>query len=262
MSIPFFQLPDSLGYLSMDGQRKILTAPLGVKVNENVKAVLIELVSSSACVVCFELLEKTLQTRCCRAILCAQCYEGINVPKKCPRCNVPWKEGISMALLEGDRNINVCIASALCHFQDIAFTEKDTEKSQRQMEALKLLRENSREAQARQTMSDYVSRRLGFRVSEGCLDELTRLRAEVTNKDNLPRFDRLFFEIYEQYCINYSEIRIFKLVEIDQMTGCNQENMAHLYNIFRRLTAESSVHNDAVTASFPVAAGARLSEEV
>lgn len=262
MSIPPLQLPDSLDYLSMDGQRKILTAPLGVKVNENVKAVLIELVSSSACVVCFELLEKTLQTRCCRAILCAQCYQGINVPKRCPRCNVPWQEGISMALLEGDRNINVYISSALCHFQDIAFTGKDTEKSKRQVDALKLLRENSREDQARQTLSDYVSRRLGFRVSEGCLDELTKLRNKVTNKNNLPQFDHLFFEIYAQYCINYGEIRMFMLCDLDQMTGCNQENMAHLYNIFRLLTAESSVHNDAVTASFPVETGVRLSEEV
>ena len=77
MSIPSLQLSDSLDYLSMDGQIKMLTAPLGVKVNENIKAALIELLSSSACVVCFELIEKTLQTRCCRAILCAQCYEGI-----------------------------------------------------------------------------------------------------------------------------------------------------------------------------------------
>lgn len=239
MSIPSLQLPDSLDYLSMDGQRKILTAPIGVKVNENVKAVLIELVNSSICVVCFELLEKTLQTRCCRAVLCAQCYEGINVPKKCPRCNVSWKEGISMALLEGDRNINVYIESVLSHFQDVPFTGKDPEKSKRQVDALKLLREHSGGALARQTLSDNVSRRLGFRASEGCLDELTKLRNKVIIRDNLPQFDSLFFEIYEQYRINFSEVRLFKLSNISKIIGFNEENMDQLYNTFELLMAES-----------------------
>ena len=239
MSIPSLQLPDSLDYLSMDGQRKILAAPLGVKVNENVKAVLIELVSNSICVVCFELLEKTLQTRCCRAILCAQCYEGINVPKKCPRCNVSWKEGISMALLEGDRNINVYIESVLYHFQDVPFTGKDPEKSKCQADALKRLREHSRGASARQILSDNVYRRLGFRASEGCLDELTKLRNKVIIKDELPQFDSLFFEIYEQYRINPSEIRVFKLANISEMIGFNQEDLGHLYYTFQLLMAES-----------------------
>ena len=235
MSIPSLQLPDSLDYLSMDGQRKTLTAPPGVKVNENVKAVLIEQVSSSACVVCFELLEKTLQTRCCTAILCAQCYEGINVPKKCPRCNVPWQEGISMALLVGDRNINLHIESALRHFQDIAFTGKDTEKAKRQIDALNLLRE-SPEAKVR--LSDYVSRRLGFRVSEGSLNELIILRAKVLNKDNLPQFDSLFFEIFEEYCIGPGMIHVAKHCDIAALIGFNLENTSHLYDIFSLLKSE------------------------
>ena len=225
----------------MDGQRKTLAAPPGVKVNENVKAVLLEQVRGSVCVVCLELLEKTLQTRCCKTILCAQCYEGINVPKKCPQCNLPWREGISMALLEGDRNINEHIASALRHFQDVASTGKDIEKAKSQVDALNLLRESSLETQARQTLGDCVSRRLGFRVSEGCLDELTRLRTKVSKKENLSRFDSLFFDIYEQFCIDPGKIRLFKICDIGEMIGFNGENMAHLNMVFRLLEAESSV---------------------
>ena len=241
MNIPSLQSPATRNYLSMDGQRKTLAAPSGAKVNENVKAVLLEQVSGSACVVCFELLEKTLQTRCCKTILCAQCYDGINVPKMCPQCRFPWREGISMALLVGDRHINEHIASALGHFQDVASTGKDIEKAKCQVDTLNLLRESSGETEARQTLSDCVFRRLGFRVSVGCLDELTRARAKVFQKENLSRFDSLFFELYEQFCINPDQMRVAKIVAIGEMIGFDLENMAHLNKIFRLLQAESSV---------------------
>lgn len=240
MNIPSLQSPATCNYLSMDGQRKTLAAPSGAKVDENVKAVLLEQVSGSACVVCLELLEKTLQTRCCKTILCAQCYYGINIPKKCPQCNLPWRAGISMNLLEGDRNINGHIASALGHFQDVASTGKDIKKAKCQVDALNLICESSREAEARQTLWDCVSRRLGFRVSEGCLDELTRVRTKVSKKEDLSLFDSLFFELYEQFCIDPGQMRVAKIVDLGEMIGFTEENMAHLNKIFRLLQAESS----------------------
>ena len=127
------------------------------------------------------------------------------------------------------------------------------------MDALNLLRENSREAEARQILTDHVARRLGFRVSEGCLYEITKLRAKITYKDNLPRFDSLFLEIYEQFRINYDEIPVSKLFDAAEMTGFNKQNMGHIDDIFDLLMVESSVHNDAVSASSPVEVGASVS---
>ena len=151
MTIPSHQPPVPVDYISMDGQKKTLAAPPGVRVEDNVKAVLIDLASDCACVVCLELFEKSLQTRCCKTILCAQCYEGINVVKKCPQCNTRWQRGISQALQVGDRHINKQVEAVLKHFQDTVPTEQDIQKAKCQVNALNLLRDKSRKTGNLQT---------------------------------------------------------------------------------------------------------------
>ena len=146
----------------MDGQKKTLAAPPGVKVEDNVKAVLIDLASHCACVVCLELFEKSLQTRCCKTILCAQCYEGINVVKKCPQCNTPWQGGISRALQGGDRHINKQVEAVLKHFQDTVSTEQDIQKAKCQVNALNLLRDKSRKTGNLQTRNNTVNNLSSF----------------------------------------------------------------------------------------------------
>ena len=231
MTIPSYQPPVPVDYLSMDGQKRTLAAPPGVRVNDNVKAVLIDLASDCACVVCLELFEKSLQTRCCKTILCAQCYEGINVVKKCPQCNTPWQGGISRALQVGDRHINKQVEAVLKHFQDTVSTEQDIPKAKCQVNALKLLSDKPRKTGDLQTLNNSVFENSNLRLSRHGLNELKRLNSWIFEDNNLPAFI-LCSEMYLKSRISLTKLTLNDLwrtgIEIADMNMTRLNDTANL----------------------------------
>ena len=129
-------------YLSSEGNRKTLKS----LDNNSEKAAAVKFLSELECPLCNDVYEKTLQTRCCDYILCADCYSKIPVPKKCPNDRLLFTDSIQNDLKTAVRQINNQVERCVGLFSDVQPTEEtDTEKrlsrakSQAQNDAIQLI---------------------------------------------------------------------------------------------------------------------------
>ena len=129
-------------YLSSEGNRKTLRS----LDNDSGRAAAVKFLSELECPLCNDVHEKTLQTRCCDYVLCADCYSKIPVPKKCPNDRLLFTGSIQNDLKVAVRQINNQVERCVGLFSDVQPTEEsDTEKrisqakSQAQNDAIQLI---------------------------------------------------------------------------------------------------------------------------
>ena len=67
-----------------NGSQKKLTLSLDGSEISKAKSAALKNLASYECIICLYVHEKTLQTRCCQAVLCASCYLLLESPKRCP----------------------------------------------------------------------------------------------------------------------------------------------------------------------------------
>ena len=133
--------PDTIEFLSIAGGRKTLTSDSEDGAARAVKAEAIANLADFECLVCLDVQEKILQTRCCDAVLCAFCYLHIQPPRRCPNDSSPFSGRIERDLKPASRLVNGQIERLLRHFADAAAGSlpSDAYKSQAQRSALNQL---------------------------------------------------------------------------------------------------------------------------
>ena len=133
--------PDTIEFLSIAGGRKTLNSDSEDSAARAVKAEAIANLADFECLVCLDVQEKILQTRCCDAVLCASCYLHIQPPKRCPNDSSPFSGRIERDLKPASRLVNGQIERLLRHFTDAAAGSlpSDADKSQAQRSALNQL---------------------------------------------------------------------------------------------------------------------------
>ena len=133
--------PDTIEFLSIAGGRKTLDSDSKDSAARAVKAEAIANLADFECLVCLDVQEKILQTRCCDAVLCASCYLHIQPPKRCPNDSSLFCGRIERDLKPASRLVNGQIERLLRHFADAAADSlpSDADKSQAQRSALNQL---------------------------------------------------------------------------------------------------------------------------
>ena len=110
---------NTIEYLSLGLMRKTLTSHSDNSVVQAVRAEAIRNLKDFQCLICQDVQEKILQTRCCDAILCAACYLSIQQPAKCPGDSAPFCGEMVRDLKLASRQVNSQIDLLLSHFADI-----------------------------------------------------------------------------------------------------------------------------------------------
>ena len=111
--------PDTIEFLSIMGGRKTLSSDSEDSATRAVKAEAIANLADFECLVCLDVQEKILQTRCCDAILCAVCYLHIQPPKRCPNDSSSFCGRIERDLKPASRLVSGQIERLSRHFADI-----------------------------------------------------------------------------------------------------------------------------------------------
>ena len=126
-------------YISSNGNRKTLASTD----DGSVRAVAVNNLSEFQCLICFDVHEKPLQTRCCESVICASCYLSLPSPKKCPSDRNAFTGSIKEDLKVAGRLINKQIELLVKNFNDVPSPEIDIEKSQKQNDAITQLKSES-----------------------------------------------------------------------------------------------------------------------
>ena len=111
--------PDTIEFLSIMGGRKTLSSDSEDSATRAVKAEAIANLADFECLVCLDVQEKILQTRCCDAVLCAVCYLHIQPPKRCPNDSSSFCGRIERDLKPASRLVSGQIERLSRHFADI-----------------------------------------------------------------------------------------------------------------------------------------------
>lgn len=137
---------NTIEYLSLDVTRKTLTSHSDNSVVQAARAEAIGNLKDFQCLICQDVQEKILQTRCCDAILCAACYLSIQQPAKCPDDSAPFCGEIVRDLKLASRQVNSQIDLLLSHFADIPAKAllSDLGKCRAQSNAIVKLQEEGR----------------------------------------------------------------------------------------------------------------------
>lgn len=137
---------NTIEYLSLGLMRKTLTSHSDNSVVQAVRAEAIRNLKDFQCLICQDVQEKILQTRCCDAILCAACYLSIQQPAKCPGDSAPFCGEMVRDLKLASRQVNSQIDLLLSHFADIPAKPliKDLGKCRAQSNTILRLQEQGR----------------------------------------------------------------------------------------------------------------------
>ena len=143
-------------YLSSNGDRKVLQSSEDCPEKY---VVLRTFFSKYECIVCKDVYEKSLQTRCCDNALCATCYFSIPNPKKCPFDRKPFTGSIQNDLrCSGRLTDNIMSENSSMLFDDVQSTtsEADKRKCQAQNDVIKQFNPSStgRTSQPRRQRED------------------------------------------------------------------------------------------------------------
>ena len=132
-----------------NGSRKKLTLSLDGSEISKAKSAALKNLASYECIICLYVHEKTLQTRCCQAVLCASCYLLLESPKRCPHgcasSSAAFSGAITSDLEPAGRLVDNQVARLAAEFNDIEPIESDHGKdaAKKQKHALQQLRSAS-----------------------------------------------------------------------------------------------------------------------
>ena len=131
----------TIEFLSIRGERKTLTGHSDNRAVQAVRAEAIHNLEDFQCLICLDVQEKILQTRCCDAILCAACYLNIQPPKRCPNDSAPFSGQVVRDLKLASRLVSSQIDRLASHFAGIPadVSSDDLDKCQKQKNALRQL---------------------------------------------------------------------------------------------------------------------------
>lgn len=137
---------NTIEYLSLGLMRKRLTSHSDNSVVQAVRAEAIRNLKGFQCLICLDVQERILQTRCCDAILCADCYLNIQQPAKCPDDSAPFCGEMVRDLKLASPLVNSQIDGLLDHFADIPAKTlwDDLGKCRAQRDAIRKLQEEGR----------------------------------------------------------------------------------------------------------------------
>lgn len=154
-------------YVSSEGSVKEFETPK----DRSPKAFMADNLLDYKCVVCWDVNEKTLQTRCCQALICASCYLSLPSPKTCPMDRSKFNGLINDLEVAGRHIDNQVDKFCTSIFIDVQSTGTDEAKSQNQNRLITQLTRDSTQStnRTRQSTRENVSTintgRLGNNVS-------------------------------------------------------------------------------------------------
>ena len=106
-----------------NGKRKSMAPSSNDSEVSLAKPLALKSLALNECIVCFDVHERTLQTRCCKAIICAFCYLSLTAPKKCPADRTAFSGAIQDDLEPAGKLVDQQVELMSAVFNDIESIE-------------------------------------------------------------------------------------------------------------------------------------------